>query len=179
MVVPTPRTWAPGEQPTTEMFNIEIRDNIDWLWSTGRPAFRLTRSTQFNVPAGNPQSGSISFDQESYDTHNGHSVSSNTSRYFIPETGVYLLNGTTKWAVPASSGGKKISLYVRVGNNATYAIDTRIYNADSSVMDPGQSVSQMMRLAAGDYVELFYYQTGYASGVVLSSLQFSGMWMRR
>lgn len=105
----------------------------------------------------------ISFDAEDFDAANGHSTSSNTSRYTATASGKYRLGGCAY--ISYNSGTPAISAGFRLNGSGTgssgYIAGSlcRVYPATStaaSIVLPTTLVS----LTAGNWVELIVYCDG-------------------
>lgn len=97
----------------------------------------------------------ITFDSENFDTDNYHSTSSNTSRITIPAGlgGKYLITFTAGFTANAT-GIRGSALYKNgVQTHITFQLSA------SSAADHFFAGSQIMNLSAGDYVEIFLYQS--------------------
>lgn len=92
----------------------------------------------------------LTFDTEDYDSHNGHSTSSNTSRYVIPTGwgGIWRVAANVVWA--ASTGGSRETRISVNGTNRTMV--GRYQPGNSSVCTV--SGTSLISVSAGDYVEL-------------------------
>lgn len=109
-------------------------------------ALSLTTATWTAVP----------FDQEVNDTDNMHDLVTNTSRVTIRTPGVYNILGR---AIPAlnATGLRGLALYV---NGAVIAENEEQPTASAG---HGMDVAHTVALNAGDYVELFAYQSSGAA----------------
>lgn len=151
--------------PTTGEF-VYRSDLQDWeVWSgsawrgagLNRPAARLGRTgTNQSIPTG--FTSTLQWNTEFEDTHNGHDNVTNNSRYVAPISGLYLVTATAPWQLN-STGLREVSLMT---NGATIYDGNRIAAISGIVLT--QSVSHLVRLAAGEYVETVVFQN---SGVSL------------
>jgi hypothetical protein len=102
----------------------------------------------------------ITFNTEQYDTDSYHSTSTNTSRLTIPtgKTGYYQINAATIFDLSSGGGIRNLRLY----KNGTNFFNGPDVSAPSGQY-PGVSLTVNLYLSAGDYLELFAYQTSGAS----------------
>lgn len=110
--------------------------------------FRAYRAANQNLTGGAPPvSTKIAFDAESYDT--GSNFDSTTNRRFTaPIAGFYYFKA--RLLVLGSAENGKLQLYK---NGSVYTTGNN--NAASNYF--GHEVSDVIQLAAGDYVEVYYY----------------------
>jgi hypothetical protein len=111
------------------------------------PAASVTRSSNRTVP--NNTSVKLEFDAEFFDTADLHSNTTNTTRLVAPVAGIYQVSANVTWS--ASSAGTRTMSVLR--NNTPRMGDTRAGSGFG-----GQSVSGLLLLAAGDFVELIVFQ---------------------
>jgi hypothetical protein len=91
----------------------------------------------------------VLFDTEDFDSHNGHSTVSNTSRYTAVTAGVYEVSGGCAFA--ANATGRRLA---RVAANGT-VIGGSLSGIPANASVVGYPVrTTLVRLAVGDYVEL-------------------------
>ncbi|WP_239404634.1 hypothetical protein [Frankia sp. Cj3] len=152
MAIPTVRTWGVSELLTSPKMN-EISTALNFMLrvTAGNwPAWLVTASGTQSIP--NATATALTFDLESVDNRNGHSTSSNTSRYTFQETGLYLLGGMVSFA-GNTTGERAIAL--RYNNT----LDIGGSSASSvGATDQGLSVLTVNPGTAGDYIELRAYQ---------------------
>jgi hypothetical protein len=98
----------------------------------------------------------LTYTTEQYDTDSYHSNSTNTSRITIPsgKTGYYQVNAQVVYN--ASSGGGMRGLYIYLNGSSTFGSPD--ISAPSGQY-PGVALTWNAYLTAGDYVELYAYQT--------------------
>lgn len=91
----------------------------------------------------------FTFTTEDLDNRNGHSTSSNTSRYVAPVAGWYELSGAGCWATTSSG-----TLWTRWAKNGTEIVGSasNMVNTTSQALLPARTI--LVSLAASDYVEL-------------------------
>lgn len=96
----------------------------------------------------------VTFDTESFDTDGYHSTVSNTGRMTIPANlgGKYQCNGSILWAGNAL-GDRRLRL--RVNGTIVLDIDNGTVNAGQFT----QHLSEIVNVAAGDFIELAVFQS--------------------
>lgn len=101
--------------------------------------------------------GAVTMTTEDFDSHSGHSTSSNTSRYTVQTgwAGIYQLSGGVAFA--ANATGTRGSRWSKNGT-ALSASSTQFANtgAGTACRIPADTIS--VDLAVGDYVELEAFQ---------------------
>jgi hypothetical protein len=98
----------------------------------------------------------LTFDTEDADTEGGHSTSSDTSRYNVPRTGWWDCTGTIVWG--ASVTGLRIVQWYVNGvpkNQGTTQVPTVTTGGSGTTI----TAAARLYLVAGDYIELYGYQT--------------------
>ncbi|MEY4371417.1 MAG: hypothetical protein RL219_186 [Actinomycetota bacterium] len=103
----------------------------------------------------------MTFASEEYDTGGFHSTSSNTSRLTIPTGygGIYRVTASVTWTAYAGNG-----LFLQVRKNgaastaASLAASIGNFGSLTANMDPIVTLNGQLRLAAGDYIELYTAQ---------------------
>ena len=91
------------------------------------------------------------YDQETFDTDGFHSTVTNTGRITIPsgKGGYYKVSSTNNWA--DNSTGQRTTAIYKNGNAAHYG-----YTAPGIAV--ASSISVIMNLSVGDYIETYVYQ---------------------
>lgn len=156
IAVPVPRTWSPFDFVTAAELNTEIHDAVTFL--SAPPLFVAAQSATQSIATGTVVP--INFDTETVDSYNGHSNTSNNSRYTAQVAGWYLVCGQVAWA--GSSAGYRTSLLTV--NGGSFQNTEMPASASTVFMVP--AVARSLFLNVGDYVELNGYQT---SGAALST----------
>jgi hypothetical protein len=97
----------------------------------------------------------IQYTSETFDTHNFHDNTTNNTRMTVPsgKGGLYLLTANANFA--ASSTGRRTLLF-RKNGSTTFA---QVEWGNSSSNIPYMNLSSMIDMVAGDYVEVFVFQT--------------------
>lgn len=130
----------------------DVVASIDRLMNPPRASLRQTVGQSIGTGG---SFTALTFTTEDYDTVNGHSTSSNTSRYTCQVAGLYQLAGKHAW--PANSSGQRAcQWYV---NGAAVAGSQTSWPAVSGTI-PVQflAVPMLVTLAVNDYVELTVFQ---------------------
>lgn len=136
-------TVRAGQYATATLIGA-ISDKADFLES--KPAFVGRQTSVQSVSNGSW--AVLTMDTEEYDSHGGHSIVTNTSRYTCQVAGRYRVGGRSAWAVNSTgSRGARILL-----NGAVIA-------GAASISAPGTltgivEVNHLLELAVGDYVEI-------------------------
>lgn len=129
--------------------------------STARAGCRVRKSTDSIISTGGGGTF-FGFDVEEVDTDAFHSTSVNTTRITVPSgfDGLYHVRGYYRWdATGPGAAGSLIFIAV----NGTI-IDRTMSPAAAPFL--GQQISTVLRLAAGDYVELGVYQSSGSNKTV-------------
>lgn len=118
----------------------------------------------------------LSFDTEDRDD-NGYWTVSNPTRLTAPATGWYVVHAGTRWG--STSGGFVRTLYLRI--NGTTGVEGARSDLSVGTANNAQSVSGIVYLTAGDYVEAIVYQDSGSSDSISTgtSGQRPGMSMHR
>jgi hypothetical protein len=109
----------------------------------------------------------IAFPDEEFDNANLHDPAVDNSRLTAPIAGLYELNGALAWD-PNATGSRQITLLKNLSAFVATDVTTgNATNSDTSVSFIGQTISSLVRLDAGDSVEMSARQT---SGVTLNTV---------
>lgn len=161
--VPSPPTIQVGGAWTSAIWNVNIRDGLNFL--TG-PPLCITRASAIQSISASVWT-SLLFDVNEKDTDNGHSTVSNTSRYTSATPGWYDVVGTAT-TVTNGTGGRG----VRLAKNGSPVPGRGEMSSASSVELSAVQCTGMVFLAANDYVEV---QTWQSSGGPLNTAVFSDL----
>lgn len=149
--LPSFRTWVTAEVITAAYMNTNIRDagNFFLSWPVFEGRQTIAQSISTGVDAG------ILLDVEDIDTDNGHSTSTNTSRYTPQTPGRFQLSGAVSFASNAS--GQRNAELGKNGSLVTASGISLTPNSGASTRVP----TRVMTLTANgstDYFELFGWQ---------------------
>lgn len=162
--VPVSVNESPGNYITAALWTAQVKAPMDFLMgsgSNGVPRFKGYASTTQSIANGSGSDTVLTLDTEDYDSDNGHSVSTNTSRYTIQVAGTYLILATASFPTNAT-GNRKLGINIS-GSPARGGVFQGPAMASNS-WAAGVSVEQA--LVVGDYVEMAVWQT---SGAPLST----------
>jgi hypothetical protein len=165
--VPALPTRAAGIKTTAAIYAADITTPINNL--TNRPIFKGYQSAAQSIA--NNSITAITMDTEAVDSENGHSTSSNTSRYVAPVAGWYLVIGQVAFAANGT-GNRLVEIRINGAGAATNLAQTVILTPGAANGSALSAVS-LIQLAAGDYVEVYGYQT--SGGALNTAPSQSGM----
>jgi hypothetical protein len=153
LAVPTQRTWNTYDITTAAMMNANVRDAVNFL--SAPPLFIALQQTAQSIPNAFGGGTPLTFGDPGgivVDSYNGHSTSTNPTRYVAQVAGWYLVEGRSGWA-PSATGLRIAGTSV---NGAVQKYGTSAPVGGSNWL---ASVSDILYLNVGDYVELLGYQT--------------------
>jgi hypothetical protein len=156
--IPSAYTWTVGELVTAAKMNAYLRDAVNFLLSP--PYATLTHSTTQSFTTGT--AAAVLFNSEVADTDNGHSTSSNTSRYTAQTAGMWKLDASTPWT---SNGTGTRALSART-NGSTDNNATSMAAAAGTTAVP---VSDRLNMSVGDYVEVVALQSSGGNLTIVNS----------
>lgn len=163
--VPTLRTWVAGEVVTAAEMNANVRDPLNWLLST-KALFSAVQTIAQSIA--NTTWTSITFTTEILDRDNGHSNSTNTSRYVAATPGYYRVTGNG--AVVANSG-PVLAAIAKNGTRVNGSSTLSTANAVTSNAAAGALAPWVQLNGTTDYVELQVYQgSGGSANTSLTEL---------
>lgn len=161
--VPVIASESPGNFLTGALWNAAVKAMGDWLMGSsgnGVPRFRGYQATSQSL-ADNTWT-SLTMDTEVYDSDNGHSTTTNSSRYTVQVAGTYLITGSSAFTANAT-GNRAIRITVNgspiTGSFAKTLAATSGHS--SGIIGAAQAVC-----IVGDYIEVQGLQT---SGAALST----------
>ncbi len=131
----------------------------------GGPAARVRASAATAIP--DSAFTTIPFNLETFDVTNMHGAVVNSSRITIATAGLYVIGANVSWAANAAPA---LELSLRV-NGTTFV--ARVRQAPAGMSTSDQSVSTLVDLNAGDYVEVVVRQASGAAVSILSTPQLS------
>ena len=171
-VVPAPPTRASGITVTGAIYQADVTDAVSFL--ANPPEFAGYQNAVQSIP--NNTWTALLLDQEQLDTDNGHSTSSNTSRYVAQFAGWYTVCGV--YATAANATGFRGA---RIQKNGSPVLGHAAYlpNATAAVEEGVVTPTKSVQLAVGDYVEVAGYQSsGGALNTILDVDLRCGLWVR-
>lgn len=166
--VPISASEAPGNFLTGALWTAQVKAAMDFLMGSGTngvPRFKGYASTAQSLATGTTDTP-ITLDTEDYDSDNGHSTSTNTSRYTIQVAGTYAIAATLAIATNAT-GNRKAGININGANARGGAVQAPGFASNSWCT----AVYTEQPLSVGDYVELVGWQT---SGGALSTSATTG-----
>ena len=96
----------------------------------------------------------IPWDVEAYDTADLHSTSTNTSRLTAPVAGIYRVSATIAWDDADTTGARQLILLQTTPSPPNSSVYSELAQA-SALPEVTQDISTDLKLAAGDYVEIY------------------------
>lgn len=161
---PTMGTAVPGNFLTAAYWNANVAALGNFILNP--PRFKAYASS----PPTNVASGitpiTVPLDVEIYDSDNGHSTTSNSSRYVVQVAGLYTVTAQAAWASNAT-GSRSVNIYL----NGNYARGGVLQGPATSANSWAGSITADVQLAVGDYVECAVWQS---SGAALSMASSTG-----
>lgn len=154
--VPVSVTESPGNYLTGALWTAQVKATMDFLLGSGTngvPRFKGWASTSQSIATGATDTP-ITLDSEDWDSDNGHSTVTNTSRYTIQVAGTYrviAVGGFTS----NSNGNRKLGINVNGAN--VRGSSTQQVNAGTNSWIGACSVE--LALNVGDYVEMVMWHT--------------------
>lgn len=144
---------------------LEVLNSARLAFYDNKPTATLFNAVSPSIP--NNTLAPVTWDSETDDNWNGHSTSSNTSRYTAQVAGLYSLSGT--FSVVGNTTGYRLAVW--------YLNGTEINGTRNYVPNPGTTINCTVplvgfnvRLAVGDYVEMAVFQnSGGALNLVLNA----------
>lgn len=151
MTIVAPTDGDPLDPAWAELITDAVNGLVESL--TNRPYARLRQTAAQTIGTG--AATALTFNAEDYDTGNGHSTVTNTSRYTFPYTGVVLLMGGVSWAFNAT-GLRGLNWQI-----SGSAIDGSgvLDQATAATAGNRQAARSIIRsVTAAQYVELMAFQ---------------------
>ena len=154
--VPTPYHFTAGSIPTASAMNGGLESALSFLLNP--PCCSIYQSASGSVATATWTR--VLWDSEHYDTDTMHSTSSNTGRITFNTSGLYRLTIDAFWD-SSSTGGRGVNL---TKNNAGSHDAANVVLSDGFDAGVGstnqlQSVAIDRRFTAGDYIEMWVYQS--------------------
>jgi hypothetical protein len=146
----TPANLAVGTNGEMLVADSSAATGLKWGQPNAVSAF-LYKSTFQTIS--NATWTAVTFDSEAWDTNSFHSTSTNTSRITIPAglAGKYEFN-LRGFFVPSAIGIRYISIYLN-------GVSVRLNYFPASANDFAIGLNTKINLVAGDYLEMYVYQS--------------------
>jgi hypothetical protein len=157
--IPSETTAVAGTVLTAATWNANVRDAINFILA---PPFAVLRQTVAQSIANAAWVGAT-LDAEDLDRDNGHSTSSNTSRYTAQTAGWYAVRGAALYTANGT-GSRAVAIQINGAFTARYS-KMQIASSGASATT-GVITMHDVYFNVGDYVELALNQT---SGVALNT----------
>jgi hypothetical protein len=154
VVVPSTKDFGSGVLTSSEL-NTYIRDPIKWGLED-RPHFVGRSTVAQSIP--NNTWTPLLLEIEDDDNRDGHSTTTNTSRYTMPESGWYDLAGSASFASNAT-GFRGVAFIIN-GSITNFYWPTQVPPVNGNVT--ALSIAGDQYFTAGDYVEVAAYQNSGA-----------------
>jgi hypothetical protein len=164
MLVPVQRTWVVAEVVTAAYLNANVRDATNFLLTP--PLCDVFQNVAQSIP--NATLTALTFDSENYDNDGAHSTVTNTSRITFQTAGWHQYDAVYNSA--ASTAGYRLASAYK--NGVLYKLGSR-YAAPSTAQGTA-SASGSVQVVAGDYLEIYVYQT--TGGSLSTDLSFGRSW---
>ena len=133
---------------------------------SGVPSVRAFNSADEAIPTG--AFTSLTLNSERFDATGMHRTDIDTSRITIATAGIYLVTGDVTWLTNAT-GARELN----VRKNGTTIVARAVQPADVGGNTSDQSLTTLVQLAAGDYVELVVRQNAGAPVSIAAASEFS------
>lgn len=147
--VPVSVVESPGNYLTGALWTAQVKAAMDFLMgsgSNGVPRFRgyqvTAQTCTTNVWT------SLNIDTEAYDSDNGHSTSTNTSRYTVQVAGTYLVTASVGWT--SATGGNRA---VRIAVNGSAIPGSFVKTVPAVSGSTGLVTVAQVACVVGDYIE--------------------------
>jgi hypothetical protein len=148
--VPVIASESPGNFLTGALWNANVKAMGDWLMGSagnGVPRFRGYQATAQSIA--NNTWVSVTIDTEEYDSDNGHSTSTNTSRYTVQVAGTYLITGSVGLVANATANrGARLTVSGTPIHGTFVKTASPDATGSSGLVTVGTAVC-----SAGDYIE--------------------------
>lgn len=154
--VPTIATETPGNYLTGALWTANVKAMGDWLLGSGTNGVPRFRGYQSSVQSLSDNTWTpLTLDTEVFDSDNGHSTSTNTSRYVVQVAGTYQIGGHSAFA--ANATGNRAA---RITVNGTPIIGSFVKTlASTASHSSGVATSAQAVCAVGDYIEVMGLQS--------------------
>jgi hypothetical protein len=155
--VPTMTTWTVGQLVTAALMNSNILALGTFVLAP--PLAGMVQTLTQSIP--NNAWTPVSLDTNVLDSDNGHSTTSNTSRYVIQVPGTYLACGSGCY--PGNASGMR---GVRFGKNGSLVAGSADQRPGASITTTVVTPLTLIPCVAGDYLELFTFQSITGGGAL-------------
>lgn len=108
------------------------------------------------------------FNSERFDASGLHRTDIDTSRITIATAGIYLVTGNATW-LNNNAGAREVN----IRKNGTTIVARAVQPADPTINTTDQSLTTLVQLAAGDFVELVVRQNSGGALTVTAAPEFS------
>lgn len=160
MAYSSPATVVTGTTINSATFGNAVKTALDYL--ANKPTVRVSQSVGQSIP--NATVTSVTWDVESHKNVAGmHSNVTNNSRLIAPDAGVYLVTANVRFG--ASATGVRV-LVLR--KNGTTDLAQVLASAGDDADTHALHISDQVKLAAGDYIEIRQFQS--SGGALVNSL---------
>ncbi|WP_433234020.1 hypothetical protein [Actinomadura nitritigenes] len=140
---------------------LEFYTGSTWALIDPAPPYAiLTTGTDQTVASST--NTAVKFGSEVADSHGGHDVTTNNTRYTAPRAGVYRVGTSIPWAQNSDSG--KFEVWFRVNGTDDWSGGTVWKEAD--FITAVNYASALLRLNQNDYVEVVVYQATGATRTI-------------
>lgn len=152
--LPVPASEQAGNLITGALWNANVFNGLTYLLNP--PIFVATQST--TQTASNGAWFVVGFDTEQVDTYNGHSTTTNNSRYVCQQAGYYDVCGVAVAGANAT-GVRAARISLNGGANPVAGASCMVATAGSSSFTGICTPVRTIYLNLNDYIELGLYQT--------------------
>lgn len=145
--VPSQRTWTAFDVVTAAMMNANVRDAVNWTF-TSRPLAQMRQTVAQSLTNGSYSA--ITFDAEDLDRDAGHSTVTNTDRYTVQTSGWYLCGGAVGFASNAT--GIRVARWTLNGTQVNGSTSSLLSSGAATFCLPTRGV--LINTAVNDIIRL-------------------------
>jgi hypothetical protein len=174
VAVPAPQTWVNSVLVAAADLNREIRDTASFILNP--PHVAAFRSAALTVPTSS--STLVQLDGEQYDwsVTAMHDTVTNNSRLIAPEDGLYDIRARTLWAANAT-GDRELDVRLNAaGASGGGTLVVSDHSTPQAAAGINVTAQRDWPMVAGDYIELFVFQS--SGGNLGVTVGVSGTWMQ-
>ncbi|MET7944333.1 hypothetical protein [Streptomyces sp. NPDC005302] len=159
-LVPTIATEVPGNFLTAALWMAQAAAFAQFSIGSGANGVPRFRGYQTSVQSLSDNTWTpLTLDTEQFDSDNGHSTSTNTSRYVVQVAGTYFVAGNSAFA--ANATGNRA---VRIGVNGSPIIGSFAKTlASTAAHSSGIATTAEVVCVVGDYIEVMGLQSSGAA----------------